>query len=134
MLNRVFLGYGEGAITFLSGRENIWQNVMPMFKAHPFGVGVGNAIPVMRSEFGFTGYEDVVHNVFFQWLLDEGLIGAIWFIGLTALLLYSQRNRQTGWMRPPQAAFLLAYLLLSMVQFHGGEALMILYAWLLSAQ
>ena len=125
MYDRVFFGYGEGAISFLSGRETMWQNVLPMFKAHPFGVGVGNAIPVMRAEFGFSRYEDIMHNVFFQWLLDEGIIGGLWFLALAVLLLVSQKDRATGWFRQPTAAFLLGYLVLSMVQFHGGEALMI---------
>ncbi len=125
MINRMFLGYGEGSVSFLAGREAMWQNLLPMFKAHPFGVGAGNALPVMRSEFGFSSYEDVMHNVFFQWLLDGGLIGALWFVALAVLLFYSQRSRKTGWFREPLAAYLLVYLVLSLVQFHGGEALMI---------
>lgn len=122
MLSRIFRGAGEGAASFLSGREAMWENVWPMFKAHPFGVGVGNAIPVMRSEFGFASYEDVVHNVLFQWLLDEGFIGALWFVGLIAAFLYSQRKQK---FRTPLPAYLGAYLVLSTVQFHGGEALMV---------
>lgn len=122
MLSRIFGSMGEGAISFLSGREAMWKNVWPMFQVHPFRVGVGNAIPVMRDEFGFASYEDVVHNVLFQWLLDEGFIGALWFVGLVLLLLYSQRNKR---FKAPFPAYLGAYLILSMVQFHGGEALMI---------
>lgn len=125
MISRIFLGTGEGATSFLAGREMMWANIGVMFKTNPFGVGAGNALPIMRSTFGFTSYEDVMHNVFFQLLLDEGFIGALWFLGLVAQFLYSQRNRHNGWFREPLAAFLLTYLVLSLVQFHGGEALMI---------
>lgn len=128
MYSRIFLGTGEGAASFLAGRENMWANIWPMFQAHPFGVGVGNAMRVMRLEYGFTGYEDVVHNVLFQMLLDEGVIGALWFLGLAGALVYSQMKRGGGRFRQPLAAYLLGYLLLSTVQFHGGEALMIV-AW-----
>lgn len=125
LVARLTSGVGEGAVSFLSGREALWQNVGSMFTAHPFGVGVGNAVPVLRAEFGFASYEDVMHNVFFQLLLDEGFIGALWFLALVAAFLFSQRDRHTGWFRQPLAAYLLGYLLLSLVQFHGGEALMI---------
>ena len=58
-------------------------------------------------------------------ILDEGVIGGLWFLALAVLLFVSQKNRATGWFRQPTAAFLLGYLVLSTVQFHGGEALMI---------
>lgn len=125
MYSRLFLGYGEGATSFLAGRESMWESVLPMLKAHLLGVGAGNALPVLRTEFGFASYEDVMHNVFFQWLLDEGILGGLWFLGLAGLLLWSQRSRKTGWFREPLAAYLGVYLVLSLVQFHGGEALMI---------
>lgn len=125
MINRVFYGFGEGASSFLAGREAIWGNALSMFKAHPFGVGTGNALPVMRLEFGFGSYEDIMHNVFLQMLMDEGFIGAIWFLALVGLFLYSERCRLNGWFRRPLSAFLLTYIVLSLVQFHGGEALMV---------
>lgn len=125
MFARIFLGYGEGAVSFLAGRESMWQNVWPMFRDHPLGVGVGNAMRVMRADYGFTSYEDVVHNVFFQMLIDEGVLGALWYLFLVFLLFYGERDRRTGWFRQPLSAYLLGYVLLSMVQFHGGEALMI---------
>ncbi len=122
MINKLFLGFGEGTVSFLSGRETFWKNVPQMFLNHPFGVGAGNAIPVMRVEHGFNRYEDVMHNTFLQLLMDEGFIGAIWFLCLVVGLFINQRKK---WFRSPLAAYLLVYLVLSLVQFHGGEALMI---------
>ena len=92
-----------------------------MFRDNPWGYGVGNALRVMKQSYGFTSYEDVIHNVFLQLLLDEGFLGGIWYIGLAAAFLYSQRKNL---FLSPFAAYFLTYLILSAVQFHGGEALM----------
>ena len=48
-------------------------------------------------------------------------MGGIWYIGLAAAFLYSQRKNL---FRSRFAAYFLTYLILSAVQFHGGEALM----------
>ncbi len=117
-------GDSSGKISFLMGREYMWKNVLPMFKEFPLGVGAGNAIPVMRESFGFCGYEDVVHNVLFQLLLDEGFVGALWMLCLVFMLFFNQ-CRRGRWFRSPFAAYFLTYLALALVQFHGGEVLMI---------
>ena len=112
---------GERVTEFLSGRAAIWSHFPQMFYDNPFGYGVGNAVRVMRQDYGFTGYEDVMHNVLLQITLDEGVLGGLWFLGLCAAFLYSQRKE---WFRAPVACYFLTYLVLSLVQFHGGEALM----------
>lgn len=106
---------------FLSGRAAMWSRAPQMFRDNPWGYGVGNALRVMKQSYGFTSYEDVIHNVFLQLLLDEGFLGGIWYIGLAAAFLYSQRKNL---FLSPFAAYFLTYLILSAVQFHGGEALM----------
>lgn len=106
---------------YLSGRGAMWERFPQMLRDNPFGYGVGNAVRVMRQSYGFTSYEDVMHNVFLQLTLDEGVLGGFWFLGLCAAFLYSQRKER---FKSPYAAFLLTYLVLSLVQFHGGEALM----------
>ena len=105
---------------YLSGRGAMWERFPQMLRDNPFGYGVGNAVRVMRQSYGFTSYEDVMHNVFMQLTLDEGVLGGLWFLGLCAAFLYSQRKER---FKSPLAAFLLTYLALSLVQFHGGEAL-----------
>lgn len=106
---------------FLSGRAAMWSRAPQMFRDNPWGYGVGNALRVMRQSYGFTSYEDVMHNVFLQLLLDEGILGGIWYIGLVAAFLFSQRKKLFC---SPLAAYFLTYLILSLVQFHGGEVLM----------
>lgn len=111
----------EQVVEFLSGRAAMWARFPHMFRDNPFGYGVGNALRVMRQEYGFTGNEDVMHNVFLQLTLDEGAFGGLWFLGLCVAFFYSQRK---AWFRSPFAGYFLTYLVLSLVQFHGGEALM----------
>lgn len=111
----------ERVVEFLSGRAAMWSRFPRMFWDNPFGYGVGNALRVMRLNYGFTGYEDVMHNVFLQLTLDEGFVGGIWFGGLVICFLYGQRRER---FRSPYAGYFLTYLILAMVQFHGGEALM----------
>lgn len=111
----------ERVVEFLSGRAAMWSRFPRMFCDNPFGYGVGNALRVMRLDYGFTGYEDIMHNVFLQLALDEGFVGCLWFSGLVICFLYGQRKE---WFRSPYAVYFLTYLILAMVQFHGGEALM----------
>lgn len=106
---------------YLSGRGAMWERFPQMLRDNPLGFGVGNALRVMRQSYSFTSYEDVMHNVFMQLALDEGILGGLWFLGLCAAFLYGQRKER---FRSPFAAYLLTYLILSVVQFHGGEALM----------
>ena len=101
------------------------MHVPQMFCDNPWGYGVGNAMRVMRQSYGFTSYEDVVHNVFMQWTLDEGFIGGLWYIGLGLAFLYRQWKRRPRFFASPFDGYFAAYFALSLVQFHGGEALMI---------
>ena len=104
-----------------AGRGGMWGNVPAMFRDNPFGYGCGNAMRVMKASYGFTSYEDNMHNVFLQFLLDEGFVGLLWFMGLVAAFLL--REGKTGF-RHPLAGYFVGYLLLSLVQFHGGEVQM----------
>ena len=111
--------------TILSGRAAIWVNVPQMVKDNPFGYGVGNAMRVMKAQYGFSSYEDVVHSVFFQWLLDEGILGGAAYLGLLATFLRRQWKNRPCWFQSPFDGYFITYFVLSLVQFHGGEALMI---------
>lgn len=65
-----------------------------------------------------------MHNVFLQLTLDEGIVGAVWFVGIVILFLASQWKLRPRLLEKPIAVFFFTYLILSLVQFHGGEALM----------
>ncbi len=110
--------------SFLSGREAIWSLVPQAFRDNPMGYGVGNAMRVLKSEYGFASYEDVAHNVLLQFMLDEGIVGLVWFVGIVVLFLSSQWKLRPRFFEKPVAAFFFTYLVLALVQFHGGEALM----------
>lgn len=109
---------------FLSGREALWSLAPQAFLARPVGYGVGNAVRVFRMYYGFSSYEDVMHNVFLQLLLDEGFVGGLWFAGMCIAFLASQLKKRSRCFSAPIAGYFLTYLVLSLVQFHGGEALM----------
>lgn len=115
----------DGAEVVLSGRAAIWTLVPEMFRANPFGYGVGNAMRVMKSGYGFSGYENVVHNVFLQWLLDEGIIGGLCFLSFVIALFIKQWKCRPRLFENPFTAYFLTYIILSAFQFHGSEALMI---------
>lgn len=115
---------GLPSTSFFSGRENMWNLAPEMFRNNPLGYGVGNALRVMRTDYGFAGFEDVMHNVFMQLALDEGIVGIVWLIGIVGLFLVSQWKLRPRFFEKPVAAFFCTYLVLSLVQFHGGEALM----------
>ena len=110
--------------SFLSGRESLWTLAPEAFKDRPLGYGVGNAVRVLRMYYGFNSFEDVMHNVFLQLLLDEGILGALWFVGMCIAFLISQCRKGTRPFAAPIAGYFLTYLVLSVAQFHGGEALM----------
>ena len=108
----------------LSGREIMWRLAPEAFLNNPFGYGVGNALRILKSQYGFTSYEDVMHNVFLQFALDEGIVGIAWFAGIVVLFAISQWKLRPRILEKPIAAYFFTYLVLSLVQFHGGEALM----------
>lgn len=107
---------------FLSGRGAIWPIVPKMIRNNCMGYGVGNAMRIMRTTYGFAGTEDVVHNVLMQWTVDEGILGGVWFLVLVFGFFWSQRKKLFS---SPFAGYLLTYIVLSIVQFHGAEALML---------
>lgn len=116
---------GDSSSAVLSGRKDIWTRVPQMVADNPFGYGVGNAMRVMRNEYGFKSYEDVIHNVFMQLTVDEGIIGGLWYIFLVCLLLFRQWKKRPHFFEERLDCYLGIYIVLSLVQFHGGEALMI---------
>ena len=65
-----------------------------------------------------------MHNVFLQLLMDEGIIGAIWFVGMCVAFAISQWKQRPRFFAAPIAGYFATYFVLSIVQFHGGEALM----------
>ena len=65
-----------------------------------------------------------MHNVFLQFALDEGIVGIVWFIAMVVLFAVSQWKLRPHFLEKPIAVYFFIYLVLSLVQFNGGEALM----------
>ena len=119
LLNRFTGASNHGDV--LAGRGAMWSRAGEMFRDHPFGYGCGNAMRVMKQFYGFTSYEDNMHNILLQFLIDEGLLGALWFLGLVVAFLIKEGRQR---FRHPLAGYFLVYLILGLVQYHGGEVQM----------
>jgi O-antigen ligase len=103
------------------GRTRIWEHVIPMIMNNPLGYGAGNAIKAISAYAGITIYESNMHNIFMQYLVDEGIVG---FFSLFILVIGFIKNEIKSRLRSPFAAALTIYLVLSLFQFRGCEALL----------
>ena len=62
--------------------------------------------------------EDNVHNLFFQMLLDFGIIGLIFYCTVISIFLKREWRKI---IKNPIVAYLVAYLIISLIQFKGAE-------------
>jgi O-antigen ligase len=96
------------------GRLTIWSYIAESFSNSPlFGYGAGNAIVAVKS-LGFIGAEDNVHNLYFQILLDFGLLGFFIYIAMLINALRSDSDFEIK-------CFILLYCALSIIEFRGAE-------------
>lgn len=104
------------------GRRGIWAASIQVFQDAPLlGHGAGNAMDAVRELSGFPYREDNVHNYPLQVLLDFGLVGfAVFAVVVVGFLISSVRARCES----SFAAFIILYLVGSMIQFAGGELLL----------
>ena len=85
------------------------------------GHGAGNAMDAIRELSGYPYREDNVHNYPLQVILDFGIVGFAAFLSVVVVFLVSSvRANFTS----PFSAFILLYLVGSMIQFAGGELLL----------
>lgn len=106
-----------------AGRLNMWQYALPTFLDTPIlGNGAGNATLHM-SIIGQTSSitENNVHMYALQVLLDFGLIGLLIFC---AMVVYFVRQCWNSKLSSPFEAYVLIYLIVSFVQFRGGDVLL----------
>ncbi len=104
------------------GRLNMWQYALPTFLDAPlFGDGAGNATRHM-SLVGNTNSitENNVHMYFLQVLLDFGFVGFLIFM---AMVVYFLRRCVADQLKSPFESYILIYLIVSFIQFRGGDVL-----------
>jgi O-antigen ligase len=110
-----------GKDTGSTARLLMWQYVIKTFLNNPFGYGVGNSVKAINTVSATYIGEGNIHNLYFQMLLDIGIIGVIWYIGTIAIFV---KNEIKNILKNPVVMYLITYFVLGLVQFRGGDALM----------
>lgn len=106
------------------GRLRMWHYAYDLFWQHPFGCGLGNALPQLRLLTGIPFAENNMHNLFLQMLIDCGFIGFGYFCFIVVAFIKKNYKRIY---KDPFATFVFLYLVLSLIQFRGGEPVMFIF-------
>jgi O-antigen ligase len=104
-----------------TGRLTLWMGGVQVFQAHPFGVGLGNAVPQLERMIGANVTEDNLHNQYLQHLVETGVQG---FVAYLLLVGFAVRRLYLSRLRDPLLLYVGIYFLLAMLQFRGAEALL----------
>jgi O-antigen ligase len=102
------------------GRLTLWRGGIRVFAEYPLGVGVGNAVPVLRRVLGVDVPEDNLHNIYLQHAVETGLPG------LLALLVFAvmvARRLVASRFRDHLLIFVAGYLIAGVIQFTGVDAI-----------
>ena len=102
------------------GRLTLWRGGLLVFAEYPLGVGVGNAVPMLRRVLGVDVPEDNLHNIYLQRAVETGLPG------LLALLVFAAmigRRLLASRFRDPLLIFVGGFLVLGVIQFSGIDAI-----------
>jgi len=103
------------------GRLTLWRGGLTVFADYPFGVGVGNAIPVLRRVFGVDVPEDNLHNIYLQHAVETGIPGLI------VLLLFAAtvaRRALATRCTDHLLLFVAAYFVVGVIQFTGVDGML----------
>ena len=107
------------------GRLTLWRGGAEVFVHHPFGVGQGNAIPALEHEIGANVPENNLHNLYLQHLVETGLPGLVVYL---AFGLVTWWRFARGRYQDPLLAYVLCYLVISSIQFSGGDPI-VWFVW-----
>jgi O-antigen ligase len=103
------------------GRLTLWTGGVRVFTAHPFGVGLGNAVPQIERTIGASVPEDNLHNQYLQHLVESGVQGLAAYLLLVGLAVYRLVATR---LRDPMLLYVGIYFVMAMLQFRGAEALL----------
>ena len=104
-----------------TGRLTLWTGGVEVFTSHPFGVGLGNAVPQIERAIGASVTEDNLHNQYLQHLVESGVQGLAVYLLLVGLAV---RRLIASRLQDPMLLYVGIYFLLAMLQFRGAEALL----------
>ena len=103
-----------------TGRLTLWTGGVRVFADHPFGVGIGNAIPFAERALSAGITEDNLHNQYLQHLVETGVQGLAVYLLLVGV---TWRRMLSSRLQDPMLLYVGIYFLLAALQFRGGEAL-----------
>ena len=103
-----------------TGRLTLWTGGVRVFAEHPFGVGIGNAIPFAERALSAGITEDNLHNQYLQHLVETGVQGLAVYLLLVGV---TWRRMLASRLHDPMLLYVGIYFLLAALQFRGGEAL-----------
>jgi O-antigen ligase len=103
------------------GRLTLWTGGVEVFTSHPFGVGLGNAVPQIERAIAASVTEDNLHNQYLQHLVETGVQGFAAYLLLVGLAV---RRLVVSRLRDPMLLYVGIYFVMAMLQFRGAEALL----------
>ena len=102
------------------GRFTLWRGGLAVFAEHPFGVGVGNAVPALRRTLGVDVPEDNLHNIYLQHAVETGLPGLVALLVFAAMIAWRVvRSR----VQDHLLVFVALYLVAGAIQFTGVDVM-----------
>lgn len=104
----------------VGSRERLimWEKLPLIITENPFGVGSGNAIKYMNDVFDMGRAESNIHNIYLQYIIDNGIVGFIMYLVSWGMLVVEQLKSRFN---NPYAVFLIAYAVGGLVQFTGKD-------------
>jgi O-antigen ligase len=115
------IGDEPGSVSRLS----LWGGGVDVFVRHPLGVGQGNAIPQLEREIGADVVENNLHNLYLQHLVETGLPGLAVYVAFGLVTCW---RFVRGRFQDPLLAYVLSYLVISSIQFSGGDPI-VWFVW-----
>lgn len=113
-----------GNDTGSTARLLMWQYVFRAFFRNPFGYGLGNSIKAINTVATTYIGEGNIHNLYFQMLLDAGILGLSWYLIIIVRFVQKELHNIR---KNPVVMFIITYFVLGLVQFRGGDALMFFF-------
>ena len=117
MLSR-FLNAGKD--TGSTMRLTMWGYALKAFFNNPIGYGLGNCINALENVAYVIFTDKNMHNLFLQMLVDTGIIGFLLYL---FVIFFFVKNEYKNFFKNSFVAFIFTYLLLSFIQFRGGDAI-----------
>lgn len=102
------------------GRIAMWRYIPKLIFKYPLGVGLGNSMLALKKVSPLNYVENNLHNLFLQMFVEVGIVGGIIYL---LLWFYFLKNNLKKIFTNPIVGMLIAYFVLSLIQFRGGETI-----------